>query len=75
MQNTQLSLLQFNAYLAFSLLGAGIPIPTRLNVGKYFLSELMHLARGGEDRLGGDRGAGLSVHSSSCTHGTDFGKG
>lgn len=43
LQNTQLSLLQFNVHLAFSLLGAEIPVPTRFNAGEYFLSESMYL--------------------------------
>lgn len=52
LQNTQLSLL-FNVYLAFSPLGAWIPVPTKLDVCKCFLAELMHSAWGAEDRLGG----------------------
>lgn len=69
LQNTQLSVL-FNVYLAFSLLGAWIPVPTKFDACKYFLAELMYSAWEAEDRLGGDRGDGLSIHSSSHTGGT-----
>lgn len=49
LQNTQLSLL-FNVYLAFSLLGAWIPVPTKFDARKYFLAEfnVFSMRRGGQ---------------------------